>query len=83
MTTRGRRFEASTKAVKFCPWCGSNNVREDDFRDPTRIERGLDPGRRAWVCDSCFQGFLIVLSPRAEYARLLIREHAKLRPSHD
>lgn len=82
MPTRGRRFKDSLRAVKFCPWCGSDDIQRDDF-NPAAIKKNgeqRDHGLRAWVCNLCFQGYVVKLSPRAEYARHMIREQAKLRP---
>jgi hypothetical protein len=83
MPTRGRRFKDSLRAVKFCPWCGSNDIQRDDFNPAAKKRDGeqRDHGLRAWVCSSCFQGYVVKLSPRAEYARYMIRQDAKLRPS--
>jgi len=81
MPTRGRRHSGTIKAVRFCPWCGVENISRDDSFNPAN-KRGVGLGVPSFICNACCRGFTVGHSPRAQYAAHMIGEDRRLRP-HD
>lgn len=82
---RGKRFSDSVRDVKFCPWCGIENLIKDEFNPAAKKANGeyRKTDLHAWICNACHRGFVVRPSPRAEFARHMMREDTRQRGRSD
>lgn len=73
-------------AARFCPWCGSESIRRDDYHlsHPTkRQQKNPTCPPPEFVCSSCGTGFRLSASRRHSDANDLFAMHRKMRNGRD
>ena len=61
--------------IRFCPNCGVESIREDDYGMSKKPKQKGPSGQKAWICDTCGIGFRIIPSPRHCLANAMFKEH--------
>jgi hypothetical protein len=74
--------------VRFCPACGVEALKRDNYRTEHKGERSSDgitddSGPPEFVCEICGFAFRISASLRYRHAEIYFKRHRQLRPPDD